>query len=144
MVVPPRISLVTFGTLDMSAQRAFYRALGWAENTRSTDEYAIFQTAGVMLTLFPLEALNKDAELPAGTLQSGLAAISLAINVDHPDGVDDTVATAQTAGAKILREPGDAFWGGRTAYFADPENHLWEVAWNPTATFDDRGAMIDF
>ncbi|MBP1156451.1 MULTISPECIES: helix-turn-helix transcriptional regulator [unclassified Paenibacillus] len=37
-----------------------------------------------------------------------------------------------------------AFWGGRIAYFSDPENNLWEVAWNPTAIFDERGAMISF
>jgi hypothetical protein len=30
------------------------------------------------------------------------------------------------------------------AYFADPEHNLWEVAWNPTALFDERGAMLTF
>lgn len=25
----------------------------------------------------------------------------------------------------------DVFWGGRIGYFADPDGHLWEVAWNP-------------
>jgi hypothetical protein len=44
----------------------------------------------------------------------------------------------------VLREASDAFWGGRTAYFCDPERNLWEVAWNPTAVFDERGAMIRF
>ena len=33
--------------------------------------------------------------------------------------------------AKPLKQPGEAFWGGYTAYFADPDGHLWEVAWNP-------------
>jgi uncharacterized glyoxalase superfamily protein PhnB len=38
----------------------------------------------------------------------------------------------------------NAFWGGRTAYFSDPEHNLWEVAWNPSAVFDERGGMISF
>jgi hypothetical protein len=32
--------------------------------------------------------------------------------------------------------------GGKTAYFADPENNLWEIAWNPDSTFDERGALL--
>jgi hypothetical protein len=23
------------------------------------------------------------------------------------------------------------FWGGYSGYFADPDGHPWEVAWNP-------------
>lgn len=42
----------------------------------------------------------------------------------------------------LAKEPGDAVWGGRFAYFADPEDNLWEVAWNPYVTFDARGALV--
>ncbi len=35
------------------------------------------------------------------------------------------------AGARLVRPARDAFWGGYTGYFADPDGHLWEVAWNP-------------
>jgi hypothetical protein len=36
----------------------------------------------------------------------------------------------------------DAFWGGRTGYFADPDGHLWEVAWNPHFAIAEDGARI--
>ena len=38
---------------------------------------------------------------------------------------------ARTAGAVIVKPAQDAFWGGYSGYFKDPDGHLWEVAWNP-------------
>ena len=67
--------------------------------------------------------------------------------VDQWEGIHcvwDIMEKVKEAGGKVLREPSDAFWGGRTSYFADPENNIWEVAWNPSAVFDERGAMIEF
>jgi uncharacterized glyoxalase superfamily protein PhnB len=55
--------------------------------------------------------------------------------------VDAAIALARRAGARVTREPEDAFWGGRTAYFADPEGNLWEVAWNPGFPLDERGIV---
>jgi len=40
------------------------------------------------------------------------------------------------AGAKLLKPAWDAFRGG---YFADPDGHTWEVAWNPDWTVADDG-----
>jgi uncharacterized glyoxalase superfamily protein PhnB len=45
--------------------------------------------------------------------------------------VDQAIETARSAGARISKEPVDAEWGGRTAYFIDPEGNYWEVAWVP-------------
>jgi predicted enzyme related to lactoylglutathione lyase len=48
----------------------------------------------------------------------------------------------RAAGGSIVKEPIDAVWGGRSAYFADPEGNLWEVAWMPGSSFDERGGLI--
>ncbi len=50
----------------------------------------------------------------------------------------------KTAGAVVALCPRellaeDAFWGGHSGYFADPEGHLWEVAWNPHFPLDENG-----
>lgn len=42
-----------------------------------------------------------------------------------------------------MSEANDAFWGGRSGAFLDPENNFWEVAYNPNSVFDERGAMIE-
>jgi hypothetical protein len=36
----------------------------------------------------------------------------------------------------------DAFWDGYSGYFADPDGHLWEVAWNPFFPLDEQGHMF--
>ena len=40
-------------------------------------------------------------------------------------------ARAIEAGAKIAAAAEDRFWGGYRGYFADPDGHVWEVAYNP-------------
>jgi uncharacterized glyoxalase superfamily protein PhnB len=41
------------------------------------------------------------------------------------------MAQAKSAGATIVKPAQKTFWGGYGGYFADPDAHLWEVAWNP-------------
>jgi uncharacterized glyoxalase superfamily protein PhnB len=55
--------------------------------------------------------------------------------------VDAVLACARTAGGRVPRPAEDASWGGCTGYFADPDGHLWEVAWNPRFTLRDDGAL---
>lgn len=143
-MVPQRVSLITIGAIHIPVLRAFYKSLGWEETEFSSDQYAVFKTAGVLLSLFPIEELAKDAGIEIAHSAETYGGVTFAINVDQPEQVDSTIEEIRTAGGKILREPSDAFWGGRTAYFADPENNLWEVAWNPSSVFDERGAMISF
>jgi Predicted lactoylglutathione lyase len=143
-MIPQRVSLLTIGAYDLPSLRAFYQKLGWEETAISSDTYAVFRTAGVILSLFPIEQLEKDAGVTFSQDRQSFRAVSYAINVDEPSQVDSAIEQIREIGGNILREPSDAFWGGRIAYFADPENNLWEVAWNPTAVFDERGGMISF
>ena len=43
--------------------------------------------------------------------------------------------------ATILKPAGDVFWGGYSGYFADPDSHVWEVAWNPGFSLDEKGRI---
>lgn len=143
-MVTQRVSLITLGAFDLPKLRAFYKSLGWAEAEFSSDKYASFKTAGVMLTLFPIEELAKDAGVQFTKGVDTFRNVTFAINLDRIEEVDTTIEKIRALGGKILREPSTAEWGGRTSYFADPENNLWEVAWNPDSVFDERGAMIGY
>lgn len=143
-MVPQRVSLLTIGAVNLPELRTFYQKLGWTETEISSDNYAVFKTAGVLLSLFPIEELAKDAGIELDSSVKAFKGVTFAINVDNRDQVDRVIEEVKKAGGKVLREPSDAFWGGRTSYFSDPENNLWEVAWNPDSVFDDRGAMISF
>ena len=58
------------------------------------------------------------------------------------DALAASVPTGPGAGAAVTKAPEDAVLGGRSAYFADPEGNLWEVAWAPMFKFDERGALL--
>jgi catechol 2,3-dioxygenase-like lactoylglutathione lyase family enzyme len=139
-VIPARISLVTIGARDMARLRAFYQGLGWGEHPGADDNWAAYKTGGAILCLFPASALAEDARV-SGDPPSGFRGVTLAANVEERELVDEAIEAARKAGATITKEPEDAFWGGRSAYFADPEGNLWEVAWMPGSSFDPGGAL---
>lgn len=130
MNVEPRVSLVTLGVKDLERARAFYRdGLGWPLSGASTEDVAFFRTGGVALALFHYRSLAEDAGIaPEG---EGFRKVALAHNVPEREDVDRAIETAVAAGAVLIKPAEDAFWGGRSGYFADPDGHLWEVAWNP-------------
>jgi uncharacterized glyoxalase superfamily protein PhnB len=61
------------------------------------------------------------------------AAPTIALSHNEPSkaGVDAVYAEAIAAGAAPLKAPQDAPWGGYEASFADPDGHVWDIAWNP-------------
>ena len=139
-MIPARISIVTIGTRDFAAMREFYRSLGWREAS-SSEEHSMFDTAGGVLSLFPSDELAKDADVDTLTAPGAYSNFSLAINLESRELVDQTFAHLRELGVTITKEPHETFWGGYSGYFADPENNLWEIAWNPYVRFDSRGAL---
>lgn len=142
MAIPARITLVTIGVRDMAAMRSFYRGLGWPEVASSSDSFASFRTSGAVLALFPFAALAEDGRVPPGESTAGFRGVTFAINVESPNLVDSTIESVRQSGGRITKEPEDASWGGRSAYFADPEGNLWEVAWAPGTSFEDDGRFV--
>lgn len=124
-----RISVITLGVADLERSRRFYEdGLGWRRGNRH-DEVAFFQAGGMVLALFSREALAADAGLPDD--EGGFRGIALAYNTRTKEEVDAVLAEAEAAGAPILKRAQETFWGGYAGYFADPDGHPWEVAWNP-------------
>ena len=136
----PRISLVTLGVRDLPRAVRFYRdGLGWPVSSAGGDEVAFFKTGGIILSLYPRQLLAKDGHLPAeGT---GFGGIVLAHNVRSKELVDAALADAVAAGGTLLKPAEDAFWGGYSGYFADPDGYPWEVAWNPGFPLAEDGSV---
>ena len=128
----PRLSLVTLGVADLERSLKFYRdGLGLPSEDYDPDAGVVFfrLEGNMLLAIWPRDELAKDAGIPAEG--SGFGGISLAHNVADEEAVRAVFSEAVSAGAKPLKQPGKVFWGGYTAYFADPDGHLWEVAYNP-------------
>ena len=130
MTVPARITVITLGAQNLPALRTFYAALGWELAHDDGDDFCVFATRGAMLALFPRASLAEDGHTTQAPPNQGVA-VSIGTNVDERDDVDAAIEDIRAAGATILKEPEDAFWGGRSAYWADPEGNVWEVAWLP-------------
>jgi len=142
-MIPQRVTLITIGAWDVPKLRAFYKGLGWHETEWSSDSYAVFKNAGCMFSIWSIAELSKDVETAIPKDLGFFRGITLAINVETSELVDAVLAEAEAAGAQINRPATDRFWGGRSGSFLDPENNAWEVAYNPNAVFDEKGAMIE-
>ncbi len=136
-----RISIVTLGVRDVQASTAFYKRLGWSPSeSQSNDDVSFFQMGGVIFGLYGRNALAKDAHVNAP--KDGFSGVTFAYNGRTKEEVDSVFAAAIEAGASVLKKPEDVFWGGYSGYFADPDGHAWEVAWNPYFEIKDDGSII--
>ncbi len=136
----PRVSFVTLGVDDVGRSRRFYEALGFKASPASQDAVTFFDAGGVVLSLFGRAALADDVGVHAS--EPGFSGISLAHNVNSESEVDEVLREAVAAGAKLLKPGQKVFWGGYSGYFADPDGHLWEVAYNPFMPLDVNGRVM--
>jgi predicted lactoylglutathione lyase len=135
----PRISLITLGVADLGRARAFYEALGWRASGASMPDVVFFHGNGLALALYGRGALAADAAVP--DQPTGFSGVTLAHNARSKAEADQVFAEALAAGAIPLKNPHDTSWGGYSGYFADPDGHLWEVAWNPFFPLDADGNL---
>lgn len=138
--VTPRIHIVTLGVTDLKASVRFYSALGWELCESSNDLIAWFRTSGSYLGLFPQGELMKDAQVKTHD-SAGAPRSTLAVNVPDEASVTEALEDAVRAGAMLQKPAEKADWGGFSGYFADPDGHLWEVAFNPFFPINADGSI---
>jgi catechol 2,3-dioxygenase-like lactoylglutathione lyase family enzyme len=114
-----RVSIVTLGVANLDRSRQFYERLGWRRSMANTEGIVFFQAGGMALALYPRAELSKDANI-AGPSQ-GFGGITLAYNARTRDEVNTVLAEAEAAGATLLKPAQEAFWGGYSGYFSDPD-----------------------
>ncbi len=132
----PRVTLITLCVDDLERSLKFYHeGLGLKTEGIIGKEFehgavALFELqAGLKLAIWPRKSLAHDSGLPLG--QASATEFSLGHNVSSKAEVDAVMEQASSAGATIVKSAQDTFWGGYAGYFQDPDQHLWEVAWNP-------------
>ena len=140
-----RINIICLGVRDMPRAIRFYRdGLGFQTDEKGDHPQVIFfNTSGTKFELYPLDILAEDinGENPP-KIAAGFAGVTLAYNGQTRDEVDRVMEKARLAGATIVKEPRDVFWGGYSGYFQDPEGYYWEVAWGPNFVFDEDGMLV--
>ncbi len=127
----PKVSIVTLGVENLEDATTFYRdGLQLPIQEIESEGISFFVLSGTWLALYPHEALAKDIGIPCSK-PNGYTGVTLAHNVTSREEVDRVLHQAESAGATLVKPAEDAFWGGYSGYFRDPEGHFWEVAYNP-------------
>lgn len=135
-----RLNLVTLGVKDLKSSRDFYCGLfDWVPAKNSDENIAFFNMGGYLLALFPWDHLAEDVTVASAG--SGFRGVTLAHTVRDKADVATILSRAQALGAKVVKPAQDVFWGGHSGYFADPNGHLWEVAFNPFLTINSDGTL---
>lgn len=138
--LPARINLVTLGVADLQQSSAFYERLGWRRKARALEaDVRFFALDNIVLGLFSRASLAADAGVRDSP--AGFGGVTLAINLPSEAEVDRAFRLALDCGARAVKPPVAAEWGGYSGYFADPDNHLWELAYNPFFPLREGGEM---
>lgn len=138
----PRITVITVGVDDLERSLRFYRdGLGLPTPGIIGTEFehgavAFFDLqAGVKLAIWPRKSISHDSGIPGSPPSP--TEFTLGHNVSSKEEVDVVMEQARKAGAKIVKQARDTFWGGYAGYFEDPDRHLWEVVWNPQLEIEE-------
>lgn len=135
-MMKPRITVLTIGVDDLKKSLKFYRdGLGLKTEGIVGEEFeygavVFFELEnGLNLALYPRKSLAHDSGMPFQPPSA--TEFSIGHNVNSKKEVDAVMTQAKKAGAKIVKSAQKTFWGGYAGYFQDPDEHLWEIAWNP-------------
>tara|TARA_R110002049_G_scaffold309051_3_gene516236 strand:+ start:22445 stop:22861 length:417 start_codon:yes stop_codon:yes gene_type:complete len=133
-----RLTIIGLGVDDLKISTQFYEEkFGWTKLPTSNDNITFFQLNGIQLSLYPREKLAEDATVNAEG--NGFKTFSLAFNTRSENEVDKLINSLESKGVKIIKRPEKVFWGGYSSYIADPDNNLWEIAFNPFLPIDENG-----
>lgn len=138
----PRISVLTLGVESLERSYEFYhKGLGLPSKGIIGTEHEFGAVAffdlnnSLKLAIWPRASMAKDTGL-AFDAPSALE-FTIGHNVSSKEEVNMIMKLADNAGARIVKPAQDTFWGGYAGYFQDPDNHLWEVVYNPQLLPED-------
>jgi uncharacterized protein len=123
----PEINSILIGVADMARSKKFYAEGLGCPIKNDYPQFISFNLGdgSAELGLYKREALAADAGVsPDG---SGFSGVTLHYIVKSSERVDEVLAQAERAGAKIVKPAQKVQWG-YFGWFADPDGHLWKVA----------------
>jgi catechol 2,3-dioxygenase-like lactoylglutathione lyase family enzyme len=131
-----QMSVITLGITDLARSRRFYvEGFGWTPVFENL-EIIFYQMNGFVLGTWLTDKLEADIQ------RRGLArpgAFALAHNVASREAVQPTLDRLVGHGGRLLRAPVEPPPGGFAGYVADPDEHAWEIAWNPAWPISPEG-----
>ena len=134
-IVQQQLSVLTLGIADLARSRRFYcDGFGWTPVFQNED-IVFYQMNGFVLGTWLTSALEADMQRPLARP----GAFSLAHNVAKAEDVRAVLDRLSQFGGRILRAADAPPQGGMRGYIADPDDHAWEIAWNPAWPISAEG-----
>ncbi|WP_421997317.1 VOC family protein [Reyranella sp.] len=131
-----QISCITLGVANLGRSRTFYvDRFGWRP-VFENDEIVFYQMNGLMLGTW-LDAALQDDKRQGAVQRPG--AFALAHNVPAPADVQPLLDRLARHGGRLLRAADAPPHGGLRGYVADPDDHAWEIAFNPVWPIAENG-----
>lgn len=132
------ISVITIATADIARSRRFYvEGFGWRP-VFENDDIVFYQMNGFVFGTWLQASMEEDMRRTGMATPGGF---SLAHNVGAAGEVEPLIAALVAAGGRLLRPADAPPYGGLRGYVADPDDHAWEIAWNPAWTMDQEGRV---
>ena len=119
------IRFITLFVEDLDATKAFYRDVFALPIDWEDDASAVFSFGNTSINLLKIE--EADGLVGPARVAGGEAGARAQFTLPVED-ADATCAMLIERGVTMINGPLDRPWGVRTACFADPAGHLWEVA----------------
>lgn len=131
-----QISVITVGVADLARSRRFYAdGFGW-KPVFQNPEIVFYQMNGFVLGTWLTTSMEADMQRK-GLVRPG--AFTLAHNVATRDDVQPAMDRLVACGGRVLRGAVAPPHGGFSGYIADPDDHAWEIAWNPAWPISPEG-----
>ncbi len=118
-----RISAISLFVEDVPATKAFYEDVFGVETVFEDDTSACVRFDGLFVNLVSVSSADELVDTVASRLSGSRFQLSIWV-----DDVDAVCSALEARGVTLLDGPVDREWGMRTATFADPAGHSWEVA----------------
>ena len=119
------VGAITMFVDDPKRSKEFYERVFGASTMYEDDNSVAFEFENLIVNLLAERAAPELIEpTPVAGREAG-ERFQLTIWVEDADAV---VEQLRSAGVELLNGPVDRPWGMRTAAFADPDGHVWEVA----------------
>jgi uncharacterized protein len=130
-----QLSVITLGIADLARSRRFYGdGFGWTPVFQN-EEIVFYQMNGFVLGTWLTRALEED--MRRSLVRPG--AFALAHNVASGEEVAAVLDRLAQFGGQVLRPADAPPHGGVRGYVADPDDHAWEIAWNPAWPISPEG-----
>ncbi|OSJ25780.1 glyoxalase [Bradyrhizobium japonicum] len=123
--LPSEVEVITLFVDDIVSSKAFYAKVFKSQTVWEDEVSSVLRFGGLLVNLLDASQAPPLVEPLRVALSSAGARALLTIRVVD---VNQVCSALREIGVDLLNGPIDRPWGRRTASFADPSGHVWEIA----------------